>query len=116
MNRLRRQLLAALRSHLSGGRGRPPEGGTIIWNIFSQLSRQRTWHPHGPNPISYSDLESYCRLARQPLEPRHVSIVMEMDRTWLDHILASLKSPATAPARPVSRAPMTAALFDALFG
>lgn len=113
--RIRRQIIAALRSQLSGGKQRPPEAAAILWNAFNELSRQRTWHTHGPNPISYAEAEAYCRLMRLPLEPRHVEVLMDMDRAWLDHVMATMKPPTGKPRRHVSKQPLTPALMDAMF-
>lgn len=115
MSRLQRQIIAALRSQLAGGRQRPPEAGVPLWNAFGHLSGHRTWHAHGPNPISFADLEAYCRLMRLPLEPAHVRILLAMDRVWLEEALVKLR-PGTEVARPVSSATMTPELFDAIWG
>lgn len=115
MSRLQRQIIAALRSQLAGEASRPPEAGVILWNVFGQLSGQRTWHAHGPNPISFADLEAYCRLMRLPLEPKHVGIILAMDRAWLDHVMASMKTSADRPRRHVSKQGLTPALMDAMF-
>lgn len=115
MKRLQRQIIAALRSQLTGGSAKPPVAGVQLWNVFGQLSGQRTWHAHGPNPISFADLEAFCRLMRLPLEPAHIRIILAMDRVWLEHGLAKLRTGKDAP-RQVSKAPMTVALFDALWG
>lgn len=114
-DRLQRLLLAALRSQLDDGKARPPEGGIVLWNAFSALSRQRTWHGHGPNPIPVSEVEAFCRLMRLPLEPKHVGIILAMDRAWLDHVMASMKTSTDKPGRHVSKQGLTPALMDAMF-
>ncbi len=55
---------------------------------------------------------------RWPIEPRHVLILRAMDQTYLE---ASMKSETSAPEGvktlpPVSSAPVTAGLIDAMFG
>ncbi|GAB1364677.1 hypothetical protein MASR1M32_39130 [Rhodobacter sp.] len=114
MPRLQHLILAALRSHLSGGKGRPPEAGVILWNAFGQLSEQRGWHAHGPNPITYADLEAWCRLMRLPLDSDHIKILIDMDRTWLEHTATKLNPGKDAPQR-TSASPLSANLFDAMF-
>lgn len=111
--KLQRQILAALRSQLAGGRTRAPEAGNIIWNTFAQLSRQRSWHAHGPNPISHHDIEAYLRIMRLPLEPRHISILIAMDQVWVEFTQA--KATPGAKGQQVSKHPLTAELFDAMF-
>lgn len=114
--RLQRQILAALRDQLAGGSTRPPEGGVALWRAFASLSRARSWQAHGPNPISYPEIEAYCRLMRLPLEPRHVAIIRAMDEAWIEHAHDQLASRnGKGPAGQKSKSPLTSALFDALF-
>lgn len=114
MKHLERQLCAAVRANLGGGaRVPPPEAGLLLWNVFQRLSARRSYHMAGPNPISFAEVEAYCRLMRQPLEPRHVSIIMAMDQAWLDHAHSKTAVPEgvkTLP--PVSTRPLSAALLD----
>lgn len=113
---MRRQLLAALRDQLDGGKKRPPEAGVFLWNAFNQLSRARTWHAHGPNPITFPEIEAFCRLTRLPLEPRHVAILREMDQAWLTSTLAQVGKPQGQTIGPVSKHALTPALLDLMFG
>ena len=110
---LARRLLAALRDHLAGEPPRPPEGSLPLWQAFSDLCAARTWHASGPNPISYADLDAYCRLMRWPFEPRHVAIITAMDVAWLDHVRgkagANGRSEAPRPSGDISPA-----LFDSV--
>ncbi len=110
-------IIAALRAHLAGSRNRPPDGSAPIWNAFMQLSGARTFNAVGPNPISFTEIEAHCRLMRLPLEPRHIEVVLAMDQAWLDHAYAKTRRAPdgvkTLP--PVSKQPLSAALFDAMF-
>ncbi len=115
MGRLQRQFLTALRSQLAGGAIRPPEGGAVLWNAFSQLSQQRSWHAHGPNPISFSDIAAYCRMMCLPLEARHIEIITAMDRVWLASTMGKVTTPDKRSAQ-VSKHPLTVSLFDAILG
>lgn len=117
MNRIQPLILAALRAQLAGGKARPPEAAAPLWGAFNRLSRQRTWHTNGPNPITFTDIESYCRLMRLPLEPHHISILMEMDRIWIDHALASLRKKGDmGVVDGASARTITVELFDAMVG
>lgn len=118
MGRLQRQIVAALRAQLAGGRSQPPEAGIIYWNAFAALSRQRSWHAHGPNPISFCEIETWCRVMRVPLEPRHVQIITAMDAAWMDHAIAGLNSHAKGDKGipKGKQPPLTAGMFDAMFG
>lgn len=115
MDRLRKHLTRALEAHLAGEPLRLPEGGAVLWNAFTSLSRARSLGPVGPNPIAPSEIESWMRLMRMPLEPRHVAIIMEMDRIWMQNAYSKNKAPEgveTVPQR--SEHALTPKLFDLL--
>lgn len=116
MSNLQSQLCAALRDQLKGQKHRPPEAGGLLWGAFIDLSDRRTAGFAGPNAIQFSEIEAWCRLMRQPLEPWHVDILLAMDAVWLDHAYSRAKVPEgvkTLP--PVSKHPINAAMFDAMF-
>lgn len=119
MNRFKRQILAALTSQLTGGKASPPEGAFVLWGAFYRLSRARTWHQHGPNPISYQEIEGFCQLNRLPLEPRHIEVLAAMDEVWIRHANETLTRAKTGKGQQqtpaASKHPLTATLFDAMF-
>lgn len=115
-DRLQSALLESLADHLTTGeRLRVPAGGELLWRWFNDLSATRSVGFGGPNPIAPSEIESYFRLMRWPVEPRHIDIVLAMDRTYLDHV-ASQISPS-ARTRTMRKSPtLDSASFDAAFG
>lgn len=115
--RLSRQLCAAVTAALRGDRVKPPEVGLPLWNVFQRLNTTRTYHMAGPNPISFAEVEAYCRLMRLPLEPRHVEVLLAMDQVWLEHVYARARQPpeGVKAIPPVTKQPMSAALLDAMF-
>ena len=117
MDKLRKQLCAAVVASLAGGKIIPPEAGRDLWNAFQRLSRTRTYHAAGPNPIQPSEIRAWCELMRQPLEPRHVEIILAMDEAWLTRAYARAAAPDGARTLPpVSKHPISAALLDAVLG
>lgn len=116
-DRLEKQLVAALERALDKAPTRIPEAGRLIWQWFIALSETRTYHMAGPNPISFAEMEAYAHLHRWPMEPRHVTIIRAMDAAWLAHANASGARREGKNAVPRSSSqPMTADLFDAVFG
>ncbi|MGN7829623.1 phage tail assembly chaperone [Agrobacterium radiobacter] len=121
MSNLRDLLCAELKRQLearSPVAPRIPAGGDLLWRWFMDLHRSRTLHAAGPNPIAYAEIVAYAALMRWPIEPRHVSVLRAMDQTYLE---ASMKPQAAAPEGvktlpPISSAPVTAVLVDAMFG
>jgi hypothetical protein len=87
--------------------------GHRLWRIFCALHAARGGG-FGPNPISYSEIDAWARLHREPVRPFEVNILGAMDRAYLEHVAES--RPQADGKRPVqSSRPMTPELFDALF-
>jgi len=110
------RLCAALQAALDGGTPRPPLGDYPLWNAFAALSRRRGVGMAGANPITYAEIDAWCRLTRTPLEPHHLEIILALDAVWLDH---AAKGRAVAPEGvktlpPVSAQGLSPALFDVL--
>lgn len=118
LNRLSRQLCAALEAALAGRKVQPPEAGRIFWNTFQRLSVTRSYHAAGPNPIQPSEIETFCRITRTPLEPHHIMILMAMDRAWIDQAYAGQKArdKGIKSLPPVSTRPISAGILDAMMG
>lgn len=114
--RLSRQLCAAVTAALSGARVRPPEAGRPLWNAFQRLNATRTYHMAGPNPISFAEVEAFARLMRLPLEPWHVTILMDMDAAWLAGAQRAKVPEGVKTLPPVSQQPLSAALLDVVMG
>lgn len=95
-----------------------PAGGDLLWQWFTDLHRTRTYHMAGPNPIPYSEILAYSQLTGSGIEPRHVAILRAMDAVWLEHAYSKReKSPDGAKTLPpVSSRPISAGVFDAMFG
>lgn len=97
-----------------GESARVPEPYRLVWRWFLDLDKTRTFHAVGLNPISYAEIESYARLYRWPLEPRHIDMIMALDKVWLE---VSRSSGAKRGDLFKSAPPpeMNAASFDAVF-
>lgn len=95
-----------------------PAGGELLWRWFLDLNRTRTYHMSGPNPISYSEIQSYAAASRWPVEPRHVAILRAMDEVWLEHAQkrATPLPEGVKASPPVSSTPLTVGMLDAMFG
>ncbi|WP_275788561.1 phage tail assembly chaperone [Pararhizobium gei] len=113
------RLCQTLRKRLeSGGKPRLPAGGQMLWAWFCDLSRSRSYHAAGPNPISFVEIAAYRDLHRIPMDVRHVEILRAMDEVYLESTMKR-----TAPAedgtkrmpKPLDQ-PMWSGLFDAMFG
>lgn len=116
-DRLTRQLVAALESRLKRQTAAPvPESGRLLWSAFNELSRARTWHVAGPNPIALSEIEAWARMANLPLQRRHVGVILALDEAFLDHAHSAKPPEGVKRAPPVSQHGITAALFDLTVG
>ncbi|MCE6960569.1 hypothetical protein LAZ40_16210 [Cereibacter sphaeroides] len=113
--RLQTQICTALRQRLAGQKPRLPDAAGFLWGAFWQLSRCRTMHAAGPNPIGWTEIVAWARLMRVPLEPHHVAILTAMDDVWLDHAYGARGPGGQAPAVQSSQ-PLTPQILDAMFG
>lgn len=105
----------ALRSNLdTNSKPNIPAGGGEIWRWFNDLSRSRSYHAAGPNPITYTEIAAYCLSMRIPMRPHHIDAIRMLDDVFLNFIHGS-KPSAVRPERKSSGA-LTAGLFDAMFG
>lgn len=117
MRRLERILCAYMQAQLDGKKVRRPDAGQGVMQVFSQLSATRSWHANGPNPISFAEIDAYCRLMRLPLQPEHVGIVQSLDRVWTEDFYKRRDGAQGKAAAPmVSSTPLSAGLFDAMTG
>lgn len=116
-DRLTRQMVKALETRLKRQTAAPvPEAGRLLWSAFHELSRARTWHMSGPNPIALSEIEAWARLTHLPLHRRHVAIILALDEAYLDHAHTAKTPDGVKAAPPVSQHGITAALFDLAVG
>ncbi|CAM3387426.1 hypothetical protein PANO111632_17200 [Paracoccus nototheniae] len=116
--RLQKTLCATLEAALTGKKPRMPDAGGEIFNAFMALSRARSWHQHGPNPITWEALAAWSQLMRRPLPPHHAAIVMALDEVWMKDAARRVAAQTSGtPAAPmVSSTPLSAGLFDAMMG
>ncbi|RMC35357.1 hypothetical protein C9E81_08935 [Paracoccus alkanivorans] len=113
MSNLKTNLCKALKAHLTGGKARVPDGGREMLDAFQALSRARSWHQHGPNPISWEAMAAWSQLMRVPIEPHHAEIIMALDNVWLNHAMQRNNAPeGVKKIAPISEQPLSAALFD----
>lgn len=55
-----------------------------LWRQFTSLHRARTSNGWGPNPITWSELDAYCRLTGVQLDPWEVEAIRALDEAFLD--------------------------------
>mgnify|MGYP000383299584 CR=1 FL=1 len=112
-------LCEAVVAKLQDREPRLPAGSAILWRAFADLSRARAWSSLGPNPISFSEIEAWCRLNRTPFAPHHVEIIRAMDGAFLDHFASSRNDDPPEGVKTIqrgSRHALSPALFDAVMG
>lgn len=114
-DRLRTQLVAAV----TASKPRIPEAGRLVFRWYLDLSLARSYGPHGPNPISYAEIDAWQRCSRMPVQPHHMDLLRAMDAAWMERARAEVRRaaggdrPDVLPA--VSKEPISPALFDAMF-
>ena len=111
-----REVVAQCLKGLSGGAtATVPEGLDLFLSLFGEISAARTYHAHGPNPISFAEIEAFARLHRWPLCAHHVRIIKAIDDAWLEHARSLTGEEPVAPRHSGPAQEMTAHAFDAVF-
>lgn len=57
-----------------------------LWRTFQSLHRARGSNGWGPNPISWSDMDAYCRLSGVALDPWEVEAIRAIDDVYFEAV------------------------------
>lgn len=60
-----------------------PKEFYYVWKVFIDLNQARTSNGFGYNPITYTEIDSYCRLMSLELSDEEVSMLRRFDREVL---------------------------------
>lgn len=66
-----------------------------IWNTFISLNQGRTSSGFGLNPITYTEIKSWCELYGVSLCPYEVGVIKRLDNIFLEHIAEDSKEKET---------------------
>ena len=89
-----------------------PMAGQRVWGIFLALASNRSSNGFGASPISFSEVEAWSRMHREPVRPFELDIIRALDATHLELMAAMAKEPDKPK---VSDQKLTVAVFDRLF-
>lgn len=78
-----------------------PWAGRRAWSMFLELNGTRTGNGFGPNPISDVEIESYARIRQEPIRSWELTILREMDCTFLEAVSKRVQPPETPPMPPM---------------
>lgn len=54
-----------------------------LWSAFLRLSNRRGAGGFGVNPISYGEIEAFCRLSGQRFAPWEIRLIEELDQMFM---------------------------------
>lgn len=60
-----------------------PECMVGAWRIFLELTGGRTMHAAGPNPITWTDIDAYCRQSGASLASWELAAIRAADAAFL---------------------------------
>lgn len=60
-----------------------PIAGQRVWGLFLGINLSRTGNGFGPNPLSTGEIESYSRMAREPIRPFEFEMLRALDVAFL---------------------------------
>jgi len=114
-----KRLEAQLVSAVSQTKPKVPEAGRLLWQWFGDLHETRTYGMSGPNPISYMEMDAWCRIYGVRPTPENVRILRAMDAAWLKWARQEQERAAAAPAGKavphVSSQELSLKAFDVMF-
>jgi hypothetical protein len=66
----------------------PPIPSTLkpLWWTFLALHGARSGNGMGINPISFTEIDAWCRLSRVTLDPWEVDVIRLLDNAYLESI------------------------------
>jgi alpha-ketoglutarate-dependent taurine dioxygenase len=68
-----------------------PENLEHVWNWFWSLHYARTHSANGPNPITYSEINSWSKLTNTKVRPTEINILRRLDTTYLEFVAEQQK-------------------------
>lgn len=54
-----------------------------LWSAFLRLSNRRGAGGFGVNPISFCEIEAFCRLSGQRFAPWEIRLIEELDQMFM---------------------------------
>jgi hypothetical protein len=71
-----------------------PQIARYLWDWFLEISNGRTGSGSGPNPIAYSEIESWSRLFGVSLRPFELTAIKHLDMTYLSVMSMKKEAPS----------------------
>ena len=63
----------------------------LVWGYYIDLANARTSNGYGPNPISYTEINSWNDLTGSCVTPFEVKIIKRLDITYINHYATKQK-------------------------
>lgn len=60
-----------------------PEAAAFVWSFFLKLHQQRPSGGMGVSCLSFTDIDSFCRLTKMELESFELDLILAFDRCFL---------------------------------
>jgi len=57
-----------------------------VWQAFLRLSSARTSNGFGANPLTYLEIDAFCRLTNQQFSNFELDIIKQLDSLAMKHI------------------------------
>ncbi len=61
-----------------------PDAVAHLWLWFLELHGARSYHQHGPNPLTYQDIAAWAALTAAQPTPWEVAALKALDAKWLE--------------------------------
>lgn len=60
-----------------------PQDAVYLWNYYLNIASKRCYSEHGPQQISWSDIDAWCRLTRVALHKWELDIIAALDANFV---------------------------------
>lgn len=68
-----------------------------IWRAFQRLARRRSSSGFGVNPISWGDIDAFCRFNSSTFTPWEIQLIEDLDEIYLAEQSRTLKNKTQKP-------------------
>ena len=65
---------------------------THVWDWFWQIHKGRTYGMSGPNPLTWTDIESWRNILDIQINPLEVELIKEIDSAYLEYLAKKHKA------------------------
>jgi hypothetical protein len=63
----------------------PPDEAEYVWGYFLSLAARRRFSEHGPERISWIDIQAWLNVTRTKIEPWELNAILAIDNAYFEN-------------------------------